>query len=418
MRLAALAAAMGTLLGAEVSYLKDIVPLLRDHCLACHASATKQGGLSLESHEAAMKGGAKGPAVVPGKSAESRLVLMLEGKLQPKMPFGGGLRPEEIAKFAAWIDAGAPGPAAGETAPVASVKIPDIKPRKPVAAQVGALAFSPDGKWLAAGRYKEVQLLDGKTQKVVATLAGHADAVRAVAFSPDGKLLAAAGGAPAESGEVVVWAVETRERRAVIRGHADCIYAVAFSADGARVATASYDKLIKLWHAATGKEAATLKDHVDSVFALAFSPDGKRIASGAADRTVKLWDAATGRRLFTMSESQEAVLTVAFHPSGRWVAGAGSDKFIRVWEVGEKGGTMVHAVAGHEDAIVRLLYSPDGKRLVSSSADRSVRVWDAETLVEQKVLGSQPDWVMALAFAPDGRLAAGRFDGSIAILSP
>jgi WD40 repeat protein len=402
-----------------VSYLRDIVPLLRDNCLPCHSSETKQGGLVMDSYESLMKGGKNGAAILPGKSAESRLVLMLRGKIQPQMPFGNVLPPAQIETIARWIDAGAPGLTPGETTAGVAVRIPDIRPRKTVNPLVASLAFSPDGRLLAAGRYREVQLLDPATQRVLATLSGHADVVRSLAFSPAGKLLAAAGGAPAQSGEVIVWSVESRERRAHIRGHSDAVYAVAFSHDSAQLATASYDKLIRLWDAASGKEIATLKDHIDSVFALAFSPDGKRLASGAADRTVKLWDLATGQRLFTLGESQDAVLSLAFHPSGRQLAAGCADKFLRTWQLSDKGGILLHSMAGHEDAILRIAYSPDGKRLVTSSADRTIRVWNAETLEEIQVLGPQPDWVSALTFSPSGRqLAAGRFDGSIAILQP
>ncbi len=390
--------------------------ILRGNCLVCHTAATKLGGLVMESYESLMKGGTHGPAIVQGKSAESRLVLMLEGKIQPQMPQGGKLAAEHIKTLVNWIDAGAPGPAPGEAAPtLAAPGIPDIKPRKAVAPLIASLAFSPDGKTLAAGAHKTVNLLEASTGKPIAQLGGHADVVRAVAFSRDGRRLAAAGGAPAQFGEVLVWDLPSHKLLATLRGHADCLYAVAFSPDGARIATAGYDKLIKLWDAASGKELATLKDHIDAIYALQFSPNGKRLASGAADRTVKLWDAVTGERLFTLGEPLDGVLALAFHPSGKQIAAAGADKFIRVWDLAEKGGTLVHSMAGHEDAIVKLAYSPDGKRLASASADRSLRIWDAETLEGQQSL-AQPDWALALTFSPDGsRLAAGRFDGSISI---
>ena len=401
---------------AEVSYTKDVWPILQENCLTCHNSTAKMGGLIMESHESLLKGGAHGPAVLPGKSGDSRIVQMLEGKIQPQMPMGGKLNPDQIATIAKWIDAGATGPAPGEAVPVAAPVIPDIKPRVPVTAEVGSLAFSPDSKVLAVGAYKEVDLLDATSGKKLAMLAGHADVVRSVAFSRDGRLLAAAGGAPARFGEVIVWDAAARQRVTSMHGHNDCIYAVAFSPDGRRLATSSYDKLIKLWDAGSGNEVATLKDHIDSVWALEFSPDGKRLASGAADRTVKIWDAATGQRLFTLSEAQEGVLTVAFHPSGKQIAAAGADKFIRVWDLSDKGGAMVQSMAGHEDTILKIAYSPDGKKLISTSADRSIKVWDASTLEELHVLPRQPDWVQALAFSPDGkRLAAGRYDGSVSI---
>ncbi|HWF46764.1 MAG TPA: c-type cytochrome domain-containing protein, partial [Bryobacteraceae bacterium] len=67
----------------------DVAPILQKNCLACHSSAAKMGGLVMEKFDLLMKGGAHGPVIVPGKSGESRLILMLEGKIQPRMPFGG-----------------------------------------------------------------------------------------------------------------------------------------------------------------------------------------------------------------------------------------------------------------------------------------------------------------------------------------
>jgi WD40 repeat protein len=69
-------------------------------------------------------------------------------------------------------------------------------------------------------------------------------------------------------------------------------------------------------------------------------------------------------------------------------------------------------MTGHEGDILQAVYAPGGESIVTSSADRSLKVWDAATLEEKHVLASQPDWVQALAFSPDGAyLAAGRYDG-------
>src|SRR5205823_2056591 len=102
---------------ATPGFTAQIEPILVKNCMACHASATKMGGLVMENYAFLMKGGAHGPVIVPGKSGESRMVLMLEGKVQPRMPFGGDPLPAaDIAAIKAWIDAGAKGPAPGEAA--------------------------------------------------------------------------------------------------------------------------------------------------------------------------------------------------------------------------------------------------------------------------------------------------------------
>ncbi len=392
---------------------QDAPAIISTYCLGCHASQVKMGGLALDTQEGIDKGGNHGTIVVPGKPEESRLYLMVSGKAKPSMPADGrSLAAGEIEAIRKWIESGAKLPD-GKLEPAKAAAI-EIKPTAPVKPQIFSMAWRPDGKMIALGGHKEVRLVDAATHKEIAKLAGHAADVRALAFSHDGKLLAAGGGLPARSGEVKIWDIESRNAVATIQGHSDCIYAVAFSPDGKQVATSSYDKLIKLWDAASAKEVRTFKDHIDAVYALAFTPDGKRIVSGAADRTVKVWDAATGERLYTMGEPIDGINSIALDPTGRMVAAGGVDKNIRVWSLGERGATLLHTLIAHEDAILRLAWSPDGKVIASSAADRTIKLFQADELAEIKTYAQQPDWVYALEFSPDGKsFAAGRFDGSL-----
>lgn len=398
------------------SYAKEVAPIFAANCAGCHNANTKMGELRLDAYDALQQGGHSGAVIVPGKSQESRLFLRISGKVPPRMPLGGQpLSAGEMEIIQRWIDAGAIPPKPGEVAPV-SQAVPDLKPRHAVKAEIGALAWRPDGKMLALGLYKEVRLTDPQSGKVLATLAGEAQEVRALAFSRDGKFLAAAGGLPARGGEAKIWDVDSRQEVRTIRGHTDCIYATAFSPDGKLLATSSYDKLIKLWDVSTGKEVRTLKDHIDAVYAIAFTPDGKRLVSAAADRGVKVWDVASGERLYTMSEPTDGLNTIALDPTGARVAAGGLDKTIRIWSLAEKGATLVNSLIAHEDAILQILWSPDGKLLVSSSADKTIKIFKADDLTEVKTYDRQPDWVLSLAFAPDGKsFAAGRYDGSLEI---
>ena len=404
----------GTLAAADPSFKNDVFPILRDNCLACHSAQAKMGQFVMEDYDGLMMGGKNGKSIVPGDSDASLLIRMLDGRAQPKMPLGGeDLPPQNLAVLKAWIDSGAKGEAVTAGGPT----LPPIESRVKVAAPIGALAFSPDGKHLALGRFQQVQLLDGATGAVTATLDGHADLVRALAFSPDGEFLAAAGGAPSEYGEVKIWNIETRENTTNIRGHSDCIYAVDFSSDGKRLVTGSYDKLIELWDASTGEKIKTLKDHVDAVYAVDFGARETDLLSGAADRSVKLWRLDTGKPSLTLSEPLAGVLSVAFHPTARRIAAAGADKTIRTWEITSEQNSearLIKAMTGHEGSILKIVYSPDGNTLASSSVDRTLKVWDSTTLEEKHTLSGQPDWAAALAYSPDGStLVVGRYDGSV-----
>ena len=412
----------------------QIVPILQKNCLACHSSASKMGGFILENYAALMKGGAHGAAIVPGKADQSRLILMLEGTVQPRMPFGADPLPTaDIATMKAWVEGGAPGPAPGEaTRTLAPLPIPDIKPQVAVVSPVASVRFSPDSKLLAVGGYQVVRLIDSASGKLLATLSGHADCVRSLAFSPDGRMLAAAGGPPQRGGEIKIWDVSSIAAPGfsptsdvlnggatllkTLQGHKDCIYSIAWSPGGKLLASGSYDKMVKLWDAATGQEVKNLQDHIDAVFAVAFSPDGKYLASGSQDRSVKFWDIASGQRLYTLSDAADGLTSIAYSPSGMQIAAAGYDKTIYVWQVGATEGKLLRSLIADEDSILALAWTPDGKTLVTSSADGSIRFRDAATLDPIRVIDHQPDWVQALSISPDGtRLAAGRMDGTLSL---
>ena len=96
------------LLAQPVSYSHDVHPILAQRCLSCHTGSSAQGGLSLESGEALLRGGVSGAAIVPGATTESLLVQRISGALPPRMPFGGEpLSAGEMAVIETWIDQGA-----------------------------------------------------------------------------------------------------------------------------------------------------------------------------------------------------------------------------------------------------------------------------------------------------------------------
>jgi len=98
------------------------------------------------------------------------------------------------------------------------------------------------------------------------------------------------------------------------------VRAVAFSPDGTVMASASWDRTIKLWDAWSGQERQTIKGHTNDVEAVTFSPDGAVVASAWHDGTVKLWDARSGQERQTLKGHTDDVNTIAFSPAGTAVA--------------------------------------------------------------------------------------------------
>jgi WD40 repeat protein len=399
------------------SFSADVAPILQKNCLACHSSSVHKSGLILESYSALMKGGKHGQPILPHDANGSLLIQMLEGDNGTQMPANADPLPDsDIDRIKAWINAGAEGPAVTESAlPLKAPSIPEIQPDVAVVSPVTSAKFSPDGKLLALGGYRQVRLIDPASGNVIATLSGHANYVRSLAFSPDGKLLAAAGGSPQLEGEIKIWDLQSRQVLKTLTGHKDCIYSIAWSPDGKLIASGSYDKMVKLWDVAAGREVNNLQDHIDAVFAVAFSPDGRRLASASQDRTVKIWNVATGKRLYTLSDALDGLTGIAFSPSGDQVAAAGYDKTIYVWQLAADDGHLVQSLIADEDSLLALAWSPDGKTIVTASADGSIRFRDPK-LDLVGVIDNQPDWVEALDISPDGKwLAAGRYNGTLSL---
>ncbi len=401
------------------SYSKDIQPFFSRFCVECHNAQESEGGLVLESFKTLMEGGAHGAVIVPGKPETSRLVRMLEGKQKPAMPPKKAKQPpkEQLALVHAWVLSGA----RNDGGVVAKIKLPAIAPKRKMATPVAALVYVPQAKALAASGRGEVLLLGAATPDAPQRLPVGHDRVTALAVSENAGFLAAAAGTAGEGYEVRLWRIGSdgvvSSASTLANQHDDVIQYLAFSPDGKLLASAGYDRLIKLWDLTAGKPLHVLKDHSDSLYSLAFSPDSKLLASGGADRAVKVWDVATGNRLYTLGESTDWVYAVAWSPDGKHLAAAGVDRSIRVWEVDRAGGRITASVFAHEGPVSRLVYSRDGKTLYSLSEDGSAKAWDAATMVERKVYARQPETPLVLALSPDQKqLAMGRYDGVVVLL--
>src|SRR5262249_9300604 len=178
-------------------------------------------------------------------------------------------------------------------------------------------AFAPDGKHLltSSAEFGDVALtLSARaTGEPVRLFWGEGESFTSIAFSPDGKLLAAG----SANGRVRLWTVGGRLVR-VLDGHEGLIWSLAFAPDGKTLATAGEDGTARLWELATGKERARLAGHRGSgfawswgkeparsafltgyrgsVFAVAFSPDGSTLATGGIDGRVLLWNLSAWSR--------------------------------------------------------------------------------------------------------------------------
>jgi WD40 repeat protein len=162
-----------------------------------------------------------------------------------------------------------------------------------------AVAFSPDNQTLAVGATDwRVKLWDHCTGEVKA-LPGRVGLVQGVAFSPDGKLLAAAG---YDAGRVRLWDTSTlTELPSLMMSQGGAwVTTTAFSPDGKLVACGGpgeehFTGRFALWDVESRREIANIRGHRDSINAVAFSPNNQMLATVSNDGTIKIWQVAAWR---------------------------------------------------------------------------------------------------------------------------
>jgi WD40 repeat protein len=256
------------------------------------------------------------------------------------------------------------------------------------------LAFSPDGRFLAAGSGEtaaaggkeeagEVVIWDAKTLQV--RLLHKLDhGVPSIAFSRDSKILAV--GCFGE--QCYLLDAETGKIEATLGGHGQAARAVAFAPDGQTLAVGSYDGTIRLWDYRAGRVLQTLKGHTDWVYCVAYSPDGSILASGSKDNSVRLWDPANGKLLRTWDDYGSILRCVVFDPTGRWLATASWDGTLKLRDHREN--KLLANFSGN--GVEWVAIQPSGKRMAASrNVARDVQIFPLDirepTADEEKRIG-------------------------------
>ncbi len=320
---------------------------------------------------------------------------------------------------------------------------------------IGALAFSPDGRLLAAGSATgkvRVWRLEAGGRAAALLWEDRFDPIRldpppqfqakvALAFSPDGRTLAAGW-----VGEIRLYRPADGAVAGVLQGDRtwdgwDGFWSLAFSPDGRTLAAGTRAGEVWIYRLPEGERLRVLEG-VESggglfldgpkgtVWSLAFSPDGRTLAVGLGRlrRLVELWDGATGRRRQVLRVAPGRLLprfsppygdpprkvALAFSPDGRFLAVGGEGGAVRVWDLVRQ--VPLAPLDGYGDRIISLALAPDGRTLAVGEEGGGVRLWEEGrvrhffpfTAVEEASWGRlrEQTLIWSLAFSPDGRTLA------------
>ena len=410
-----------------VDFEKEILPILKNNCLACHNKTTTKAGLILETPPDIIKGGESGKAVVPKRSGDSLLLKVASHQVKPMMPpknnkvEASDLTPEELGLLKLWIDQGAKGEVHGR-GPIVWQPLPDgLNP-------IYAVALTSDGQFAACGRANQIFIYHIPSKQLVTRLTdsqllkagiygklgvAHRDLVNSLAFSPDGNVLASGG-----YREVKLWRrpkdVQKFNLSSIAR---QAVLAVAVSPDGKWLATGGDDGSIRLWNPATGKSVRKLSGHKAAVNGLSFSPDSGKLVSGSADKTIRVWDVAKGKVL-CQTQTAAAVNAVTWIADGKQIASGGADYLIRVWyvDVAKRELATLKEIKGHEGPVTSLAaLPPNGAQVISGSGDGTIRQWNIADgkLIRQMNHGGP---VASVAVRGDGKRFASAGLNSVAKL--
>jgi WD40 repeat protein/serine/threonine protein kinase len=324
-----------------------------------------------------------------------------------------------------------------------------VRGHDPVRGPIEALAFSPDGKALAAGGrvvftdankrrlslpLAKVWFWDAKSWRARGPVLTQHGRIIALTFSADSRLLATGSVGqdwllqhkrfdPIAAGDARLYEVATGRRLGRPLPHNQAVMVLAFSPDGRLLLTGCQDGKARLFSVVCGEQVGQALGHEGAVMSLAFSADGRTAVTGAAGgdnirgAAGGLWVLPTNAApawTAPITDGTEHRTALAFTPAGDTLfIGRYGDRLLKSWRV--RSGQPNGPELPQPDSIRHLAFSRDGRILAGTYDDQSIHVWDRENGRERQVLAVE-DRASMPALSPDGRLLAAELRNGTVLL--
>lgn len=290
---------------------------------------------------------------------------------------------------------------------------------------VNALAITPDGNTIASGTNEGIiflaNLQDGRRLE---RLTGHNHHIYSLAFDPTGKTLVSA----SEDNTVRMWACTDNgqwQLSSILQSHMPGSNAIAFSPDGTTLAVGDTTGIIHLWHGDHTNVAAcqyqALSGHTNSIRSIAYHPNGRFLATSSIDKTLRIWDLhspkdGTPRCINLVIAGTEQPHVVGFTRAGNQLYGCSQEGKIRIWQFDEEGQTTPYRILQRDPvATVAVAIHPQGNDLAEANYAGAPHLWDITEGKHHMELSELRD-VTSLIFQPNGDVvAAGSRSGCIGL---
>ena len=419
-----------------VHFEKEIKPILQRNCLACHSRSKPESDLVLETLQSIRKGGALGPAVVPGEPDQSLLLLVAAHREEPEMPPSGNtvnarnLTPEELGLLRLWILEGAKGTETLGGDSIAWKSLPSHQ------LPVFAAALTQDGQLAAAGRGnritidniasrdREAVLIDAQLQQISGfenDPRAHLDMVQSLAFHPDGNLLASGG-----FREVKFWKRPQEWPLQVVSKTLPTANRLAVSPDQSKVVVASILGELQIISLSTLTSGPRWSGHQGGISGLEFTSDSRSIITSGFDGTIRRWDAESGKGIAAVTAS-DAITAMTLVKSRQQILIALSNGTMQLINIPQP-----RADAPSSDELISadpiqefpaagipiqrmVIADPLGTQVAAASADGFVRLWDLQEGKQTQIVHHGAP-VSTLAVCPDGaQLVTGSDNGLVKV---